>query len=137
MSTTALMKFTNDLFTSFDKGQLTGAIFIDLSEVFDMVDHLPDKLHVVGFDQNSLLWFNSYLHNRRQYVVFFFKPQIQIIWLLITVFLKAQHWIFCSSVPLLMTFPKLVHALSFIFMQITLLFTLPTLIHSILSAVRF
>ncbi len=59
------MKFINDLFTSFDKCQPTGAIF-------DMVDHylLLDKLHSLGFDQNSLLWFNSYLHNRQQYVSF-------------------------------------------------------------------
>lgn len=71
-TTTALMKFTNDLFTSFDKCQPTGAIFINLSKAFDMVGHylLLDKLHSLGFNQNSLLWFNSYLHNRQQYVSF-------------------------------------------------------------------
>lgn len=55
-TTMALMKFTNDLCTSFDKCRLTGAIFIDLSKEFDMVDHylLLDKLHSIGFDQNSL-----------------------------------------------------------------------------------
>ncbi len=53
----ALMKFTNDMFTSFDKCRLTGAIFIDLSKEFNIVDHylLLDKLHSIGFYQNSLL----------------------------------------------------------------------------------
>lgn len=64
------MKFTNDLFTSFDKCQPIGAIFIDLSKAFDRVDHylLLDKLHSLGFDPNTLFWFNTYLQNRRQSV---------------------------------------------------------------------
>ncbi len=71
-TTAALLKFTNDVFSSFHKGQLTGAIFIDLSKAFDMVDHylLLDKLYSIGFSQHALLWFNSYLHSRRQCVVF-------------------------------------------------------------------
>ncbi|KAI2662356.1 hypothetical protein H4Q32_001184 [Labeo rohita] len=48
----------------------TGAIFIDLSKAFDMVDHylLLDKLQAIGLSKDSLLWFNSYLHCRRQRV---------------------------------------------------------------------
>lgn len=70
-TTTALLKFTNDVFSSFDKGQVTGAIFIDLSKAFDMVNHyLLDKLSSIGLTRNALLWFNAYLHNRRQYVVY-------------------------------------------------------------------
>ncbi len=71
-TTTALLKFTNDVFSSFDKGQLTGAIFIDLSKAFDMVDHylLLDKLYSIGLSQHALLWFSTYLHNRRQSVAF-------------------------------------------------------------------
>ncbi len=67
-----MLKFTNDVFTSFDQGQYTGAIFIDLSKAFDLVDHylLLDKLFAIGLDQNALLWFNAYLHNRCQCVVF-------------------------------------------------------------------
>lgn len=38
-TTTGLLKFTNYVFTSFDQGQTTGAIFIDLSKAFDLVDH--------------------------------------------------------------------------------------------------
>lgn len=69
-TTTALMKFTNDVFSSFDNNMCTGAIFLDLSKAFDLVDHylLLDKLHAIGLCRLSLLWFNSYLHHRRQCV---------------------------------------------------------------------
>ena len=58
------------MFSAFDTGQLTGAIFIDLSKAFDIVDHylLLDKLPHIGLNQNAVLWFNSYFHNRHQYV---------------------------------------------------------------------
>lgn len=71
-TTTALLKFTNDIYSSLESGHITGAIFIDLSKAFDMVDHylLLDKLAAIGLNRDALLWFNSYLHNRRQYVVF-------------------------------------------------------------------
>ncbi len=62
---------TNDVYSALDSGDLIGAIFIDLKKAFDLVDHylLLDKLYAVGFSKNSLLWFNSYLHNRKQCVV--------------------------------------------------------------------
>ncbi len=71
-TTSTLLKFTNDLFSAFDSGQTVGAIFIDLTKAFDLVDHylLLDKLHHIGLDQNALCWFNAYLHCRRQYVTF-------------------------------------------------------------------
>lgn len=70
-TTTALLKLTNDIYSSAGKGQLTGAIFIDLSKAFDLVDRylLLDKLYAIGLSNNPLLWFNSYLHNRKQCVV--------------------------------------------------------------------
>lgn len=60
------------MLSSFDKSQFTGAIFIDLTKAFDLVDHylLLDKLYSIGLNQNALLWFNSYLHSRQQCVVF-------------------------------------------------------------------
>ncbi len=41
---------------------------------FDLADDffqilMTFKLYAVGFSKNSLLWFNSYLHNRKQCVV--------------------------------------------------------------------
>ena len=50
----------------------TGAIFIDLTKAFDMVNHylLLDKLYAIGLSRQALLWFNSYLHHRRQCVSF-------------------------------------------------------------------
>uniref|UniRef100_A0A671Z0G9 Reverse transcriptase domain-containing protein n=1 Tax=Sparus aurata TaxID=8175 RepID=A0A671Z0G9_SPAAU len=69
-TTTSLIKFTNDITSSSDNNMLTGAIFIDLTKAFDMVDHylLLDKLHAIGLSESSLLWFNSYLHHRYQCV---------------------------------------------------------------------
>jgi len=50
----------------------TGAIFIDLTKAFDLVDHyiLLDKLNNIGFFEQSILWFNSCLHYRGQCVNF-------------------------------------------------------------------
>lgn len=54
-----------------DDGELTGAIFLDLSKAFDLDDRylLLDKLHVFGLSEKLVMWFNSYLHNRKQCVV--------------------------------------------------------------------
>lgn len=59
------------MFCASENGELTGAIFIDLTKAFDFVDHylLLDKLHDIGLSENAVLWFNSYLHNRKQCVV--------------------------------------------------------------------
>lgn len=71
-TSTALMKFTNDIFSSLDNNRPTGAIFIDLTKAFDMVDHylLLDKLYAIGFSSDSLLFFNSFLHHRSHCVSF-------------------------------------------------------------------
>lgn len=71
-TTTALLKFTNYIFTASENGQLTAAIFLDLTKAFNIVDHylLLNKLYSTGISRNSLLWLNSYLHNRRQCVNF-------------------------------------------------------------------
>ncbi len=69
-TTSALLKLTHDVYSALDSGDLIGAIFIDLKKAFELVDHylLLDKLYAIGFSKNSLLWFNSYLHNRKQCV---------------------------------------------------------------------
>lgn len=57
LTTSALLKLINDVFSALDSGDLTGAIFIDLRKAFDLVDHylLLDKLYAVGLSQNTVL----------------------------------------------------------------------------------
>ena len=80
-TTTALTIFTNDIFSAQDNNRSTGAIFIDLTKAFDMVNHyiLLDKLYAIGLSKSAVLWFNAYLHYRRQSVslnAVFSQPRI-------------------------------------------------------------
>lgn len=49
-TTTALLKFRNDVYYSFDQSKLMGALFPDLTKSFNMVDHylLLDKLYAIS-----------------------------------------------------------------------------------------
>ena len=73
----ALVTFFNDVLSSLDKGQFTGAIFIDSTKAFDLIDHylLLDKLYAIGVSQQALFWFNSYLHKK---VCFFSSHPIRL-----------------------------------------------------------
>ena len=53
-----------------DRGQYTGACFLDLSAAFDIVDHplLLEKLKLYGFSEDALHWISSYLSGRSQIV---------------------------------------------------------------------
>ena len=59
-----------DLLTAKDSSLCSGAVFLDISKAFDTVDHcrLLTKLKFYGLDCSSLLWFENYLLNRRQFV---------------------------------------------------------------------
>ena len=61
----ALTHFTDAILEQMDKGQLTGAVFLDLSKAFDAVDHtiLFSKLCEIGLSDNVICWFKSYLSN--------------------------------------------------------------------------
>ena len=52
-----------------DKGCISETVFIDLKKAFDTFDHaiLCHKLEHYGLQLNELLWFKSYLFNRKQY----------------------------------------------------------------------
>ena len=61
---------TDDWLEAMDQGLFTGAIFLDLRKTFDVVNHelLEAKLQMYGCSSSALLWFKSYLSDRRQCV---------------------------------------------------------------------
>ena len=67
---TALLKITDDIFSSIDAGEVTFLVLLDYSKAFDTVNHelLLAKLKVLGFTEGALNWLLSYLSNRLQKV---------------------------------------------------------------------
>ena len=57
-------------FTTMNNNEIVGAVLLDLSKAFDLVNHqiLKQKLSVYKFSQLSQRWFDSYLSNRFQQV---------------------------------------------------------------------
>ena len=53
-----------------DKGDMTGACMLDMSDAFDVDDHtiLLEKLKLYGFDVKALKWMEDYLSGRTQAV---------------------------------------------------------------------
>ena len=68
---TALLKITDDILDSIDDSKITLLIFLDFSKAFDTVNHkiLLAKLKILGFQNDTCEWINSYLSNRYQQVV--------------------------------------------------------------------
>ena len=66
----AILQLTRDITDSFEKGEYTRGVFIDLSKAFDTADHqiLIKKLQYYGIDGTVLEWFRRYLSNRKQYI---------------------------------------------------------------------
>nr|CAI5825230.1 unnamed protein product [Callosobruchus analis] len=62
VTSTALMKVTNDITTSMDNCKVTLLILMDLSKAFDSVEQLSQY----GLKSKALHWFTSYLSDRRQ-----------------------------------------------------------------------
>ena len=63
----ALSTFADEVLLNMEKGNICGAVFLDLTKVFDTVEHgiLLTKLSSMGVSSNGLEWFRSYLSNRR------------------------------------------------------------------------
>lgn len=53
-----------------DKGKMIGVVLVDFKKAFDLVDHqiLLHKLKMYGLQDETLMWFDTYLTKRRQQV---------------------------------------------------------------------
>lgn len=71
-TTTALTQMVDDWFIEIEERTIIGAILLDFSAAFDIMDHelILRKLKCYGFSQSALLWIKSYLSDRRQMVYF-------------------------------------------------------------------
>ena len=60
----------DDIREIIDKGNMVGAVFIDLSKAFDTLSHsiLIEKLSAYGVRNGELIWFTDYLFSRQQFV---------------------------------------------------------------------
>ncbi len=68
---TALIRVTNDLLLSSDRGCISLLVLLDLNAAFDTIDHniLLNRLEKsVGISGSALAWLKSYLSDRHQFV---------------------------------------------------------------------
>ncbi len=68
---TALIRVTNDLLLSSDRGCISLLVLLDLSAAFDTIDHnnLLNRLeNFVGISGSALPWFKLHLSDRHQLV---------------------------------------------------------------------
>ena len=68
----ALMTLMDNLINFLDNGEYVIGIFQDFSKAFDTVDHgiLLQKLSSYGVRGEALIWFQSYLSNKYQFVTY-------------------------------------------------------------------
>ena len=68
--TSATLKVLNDIITAIVKRQYCAAVFIDLANAFDSVNHciLIGRLNCLGFSNDCLAWFTNYFADRVQCV---------------------------------------------------------------------
>lgn len=71
-TSTALAQMTDDWLTGMDKSKLVGAVMLDFSAAFDIINHslLINKLQCYGFSPRATSWFKHYLTDRKQCVFF-------------------------------------------------------------------
>jgi len=79
----ALLHALDGWMRAIDKGDMVGALLVDLSKAFDTVPHqkLIMELADIGCSMSSLAWFASYLSDRYQRVV---QPPIITEWMPVT-----------------------------------------------------
>ena len=67
----AILNALDSWYEALDKGEVVGALLVDVSRAFDTVPYqkLISELLAIGYSLSSLKWFESYLDNRRQRVV--------------------------------------------------------------------
>ena len=68
----ALIALVDKITKSLDNRDIVIGVFLDLKKAFDTVNHkiLLKKLYHYGINGNLFKWFESYLTNRSQYVLF-------------------------------------------------------------------
>ncbi|MCP3679479.1 MAG: reverse transcriptase family protein, partial [Gammaproteobacteria bacterium] len=66
----AIINLTEATLDAIDNGLKSGGVYLDISKAFDTIDHniLLRKLEFYGFRANTLMWFESYLKHRTNYV---------------------------------------------------------------------
>jgi len=71
-TTTNLLEFSSLVIKGFKNKMQTDVVYTDFSKAFDSVNHclLINKLNLIGFPYNLLIWLSDYLTNRTQNVVF-------------------------------------------------------------------
>ena len=69
-TSTAIIEMYDTWIEGIERGEMTGVMMLDLSAAFDLVDHklLLKKLELLGFDQQVVVWFWTYLTGRSQCV---------------------------------------------------------------------
>jgi hypothetical protein len=68
----ATLALTDHILNLLDNDKIPFSIFMDLSKAFDTLDHsiLLNKLRFYGLSSSSISWFESYLSERNQYVLY-------------------------------------------------------------------
>ena len=68
----AITYITDFIRSAIDRGEYTGAIYVDLKKAFDTINHatILSKLSVYGINDTELSWFIDYLFNRKHFVEF-------------------------------------------------------------------
>ena len=69
-TTTAIIEMYDSWINGMEQNEMSAVMMLDLSAAFDLVNHnlLLEKLKLMGFSNEVIKWFESYLENRSQVV---------------------------------------------------------------------